>query len=311
MTDSDQREQQLIIAAAFFRRLLAEDVSGVDVGLAEQLMEALVASGERPATLQYSCAFEESTRAAGRWLYVYGPDQLRGPHPKVVPVDLARRLLRICELPFDMPGAGAAFEAGLDGEGVRAVSVGFDARVVPSETRVRLAAQLAPGPPGLGFAGGVLRELGLSSSALGKGGACAEIALDYGPRGLADLRVSYPVAPTTLAETEAIAGEPFVTGLLRDARGALLVRSLRSSTAARLVIVYGGGEAGEVALASVARRSPLAGDFQRQMRRANRDLPGETNIVLQPWGVTVALQRSQPNPQRFSLLLRPIPFWPA
>ena len=306
-TTEHQREQQLVISAAFFRRLLDEDASGVDLGLAQQLMAALVGGGERPEWLQYSCRFGPGTRAAGRWLYGFGAAQVADKGVALDPIELLGRLLRIADFATEARGA-RAFGASAARGSIRALGVGFDAHPVPEDSRVRLSALLASGEEGRPLVDGVCRELGLAPQrALVGGRVGSELALDYGPRGLDDVRFSYPVAPQSLVADPQLAADGTFRALLDRARTVEVVRSIRALSVVRVVFTYGAGAAAEAAITTLSRRSAQAAEFRRSVARANRGLPGKTGIVMQPWGVTLALGENGPDPERFSVLLRPLP----
>jgi hypothetical protein len=305
MDERTRRENQLVVAGAFFRKLAAEDASGMDLALGQTLMEILARAGVPPESIQYSCAFDGSERAAGRFLFGWLPEQLDVHGGDVAVEDVYRSLVATCEFP-GYAGVEAA-AAQLAAPAVRCAWLGFDAGVPPERTRTRLALSLAPGEGGRKLVAGLLRELGLPPETLRSAEVASEVAIDHGPDGLVDVRVAWPVAPATIARHVGIAADPLALALVTGAGSARLVRSARAAHGTRLVFLYGPGGTADARLTELARRSPLAADLRDEVRQANRGLPPAAGLTVRPWGTTLAMEGGRPRTDRVAVLFRPVP----
>jgi len=308
MDERTRRENQLVVAGAFFRKLAAEDASGMDLPLAQELMEILARAGTAPEAIQYACAFEGSERAAGRFLFGWLPEQLAVHGGEVAALEVYRALVAACEFP-GFAGVEAVCDQ-LAAPAVRCAWLGFDARVPPERTRTRLALSLAPGEGAKRLVGGLLRELGLPTDALKSPESATELAIEHGPDGLTELRLAWPVALRTVTGHPAIAADPLASQLAAGAGSARLVRSARTTQRSRLVFLYGPGGTGEVRLTELARRSALVADLRDEVRQANRGLPANAGLTVRPWGTTLAMEGGRPRTDCTAVLFRPVPVAP-
>lgn len=295
-------ENQRVVASAFFRNLMAEDASGIDLALAHDLLEALANGGAPPEVIQYSCAFEGSERAAGRFVFGWLPEQLTVGGGAVDAPAVYRSLVSLCE--FGAPAGIEALTDQLGAPSVRCVWVGFDARVEPERTRTRFALTLAPGEGARKLVEGLLAEVGAPPDAARAIDVVTEVALEHGAAPPADVRLAWPVAPATVAGNAAIAGDPAASAMADGAVQARLVRGVGAAGKARIVFLYGAGDAADGQLAALARRSALAADFRHALRQANRAIPAGAGMTFEPWGATLAVENGRPLTDHVAVLLR-------
>lgn len=308
MDTRTRRDNQLVVAGAFFRSLVAQDAAGLDLGLAQGLMEALARAGTAPETIQYSCLFEGSLRAAGRFQFGWTPGQILGSGGDVDAERVYRALVGLCE--FRSSEGIEALAEQLDAPAVRSVWLGFDARVPSDRTRTRFALGLIAGAAGRALIEALFDGLGLDPEAARSADIATEVAVEHGPDGIADVRLAWPVAPLTVARHPSIVADLYAAGLGQGAEAARLVRSARTPQHARLVFLYGSQEVGDAQLTALARRLPLVADLRDEVRQANRSLPAGAGLTVRPWGITLAVDSGRPQSDHIGVLLRPVPLEP-
>lgn len=298
------RSDQLVMAAAFFRSLVDQDAAGVDVGLANRLLDELAAAGSLPADVQTSCVFDGVERSIGRWTFFYEGEQAVGRRA-AVPVALVHdALMGICEFPGDRTRVKALVSAA-DAGGVARVGIGFDAHVVPDMMRMRLVFERADTDAGRLLPRRIFEVLGIAPDERHHLDKVERIALEYGPSGLADVRPVYPAAIESAKATGCVAAHPEVLALAGDADRLNVIRSLRDPLESRMEFWLAAHSSLSGHFLAWGRRLPLLDDFRLALDTANRTLPVPAGLSMRPVSMAVALVDGSIQPNRISVQLRP------